>query len=210
MFFGGIGVLFLGGTGGGGWGLAVGELAEVVGGEERGDGEEVVGGEGEYVACHFVDGVNAVVVEVGFADGLHLVEGGVVVDGHLADVLALGGTELGGCEGLGGEAVELAEDEVARVVGGAVVNAGIDVEEASVGEGYVLRLDGVAEAVFLADGDVEARVHGGASDEVVEEREGDLSVVEEVWCLASEEEVGLVGVAGESFMEDVDRWICFF
>lgn len=75
-------------------GLLVNQLAEVVGGKECGGGDEVVGGEGKDVACHLVDGVNAVVVEVGLADGLHLVERRVVVDGHLTDILALSGAEL--------------------------------------------------------------------------------------------------------------------
>lgn len=137
--------------------LHVVEEAEVVGVEVALGGLlEVGGGEGEDVAVHLVEGIDVLEVETGFADALHLVEAGVVGDGHLAYELCLGGMEVLRCERLLTEAAQFGQDELGAALGGSAVNTGIDVEKAGIGEGDVLRLDGVAEAFAFAHGDVEA------------------------------------------------------
>ena len=73
--------------------LHVVEETEVVGVEVVPGGLlEVGGGEGEDVSVHLVEGVDMLEVKTGFADALHLVKSGVVVDGHLSDELLLCGT----------------------------------------------------------------------------------------------------------------------
>lgn len=137
--------------------LHVVEETEVVGVEVVPGGLlEVGGSEGEDVAVHLVEGVDMLEVEICLADALHLVEAGVVGDGHLAYELCLGGMEVLRCERLLTEAAQFGQDELGAALGGTAVNTGIDVEKAGISEGDVLRLDGVAEAFALAHGDVEA------------------------------------------------------
>ena len=155
---------------------------------------DVVGGDCEDVAAHVVEGVDPLEVEECLADALHLVEGKVVVDGHLPDELPLGRTQLLRGEWDIAQAAQFGKDEFGAAVGGAGVHARIDVEEARVGEGDILRLNGVAEALFFAHSDVETGVQGRTPDNVVEERKGGLLRVEKGRGGAADEEVHLMGV----------------
>ena len=67
-----------------------------MGGEEEVAGElaEVGGGDGHDAGAHLFEGVNLVVGEETLADGLHLVEGYLVIYGHLAHKLLLRRMEL--------------------------------------------------------------------------------------------------------------------
>ena len=115
--------------------------------------------------------------EVCLADTLHLVETVVVVDSHLSDELLLCSTQLAGGELYFGNAAKLVLDKCNDAVLSIKVDTGVDIEQACVGEGDVLRLNGVAESVTLTYGHIEARVHSRTAKDVVHILNDDYVIV---------------------------------
>ena len=86
-------------------------------------------GDGKDVAVHFFEGVDMVEIEVCLTDALHLVEAGVVGDGHLTYELGLRGMELLRGERHIAQLTQLGEDKLCGTLGGTAVDTGIDVEK---------------------------------------------------------------------------------
>lgn len=72
--------------------------------------------------------------EEALAYGLHLVEGYLVVDSHLAYILLLSGMELRGGELGVAEMLQLTLYQLYETVLRSVVHTGIDIEQTGIGE----------------------------------------------------------------------------
>ena len=172
-----------------------------VGEEVTGQGGDFGSGDGFNIALHLFEGIDMVEGEVAFADGLHLVQGQLVVDGHLSHILLFCGMKPAGGQLVVGQLSQFASHQFVELLAGIGINAGIDVEKTGIGKWGVLRLDGVAETVLFANGDIEPRIHGGSADDVVEQGEGDLAFVEHRRGLTAHHDMHLVGVAVDGEVE---------
>lgn len=149
--------------------LPIDKHTQVVAGEEFvSDVPELLGCEGFDAAVEGFGGVVLAIVQVGLAHA----EGGVleVVGGyaHLPDELFLGGGELKCGERALAQAVEFLHRELDAAVGLIGIGAEVDIEDTRVGIVYEVALYIIYQARLFAQGEVEAAVHAGTSQHIVQ------------------------------------------
>ena len=178
-------------------------------------GEEFVGnvlydarGKALDVVAHLFDGVHFVIYQMGFADGLHFVEGKIVLDGYLGDELLLGGVELQGGERFFLESFELFHHQLDIFLFGFGLDTGVDVKQTCVGEWGVLRLDGVAKAILLSDGDIQSRVHRRSAQHVIDKGEAHFLFVKTVVGAATYQGMNLVCLFVDGGVELMEAGRC--
>ena len=128
----------------------------------------------------------------GRAEGVVL----VIVEGnaYLPGQLLLGGDELGGGEGIVAEAFQFPLHQVDAEGGILGSAAKVDAEGAGVGIRGEVGLYVVHQSASFAQGHVEAAVHAGASQQIVQQVEGRALVILCIIAPAAYHDVRLVGV----------------
>ena len=156
--------------------------------------EQGVGGKGFDAAEDGFGCFVAVVVQEGFAHAQGVVFVVVGSDANLTDELLFGGGQLRGSHAVVAQAAQFLVHQAGAEVGIGGIAAEVDAEGARVGVGSQVGLYVVDQSATLAQGHIEAAVHAGASQQVVEQVEGGAAVVVGVVAAAAYHDVCLVGV----------------
>ena len=159
------------------------------------DVEDVARRDGLHCADDIVHVFDRVAHEERARGAQEFVHAALIAQGDLSDELLFGVLQLHGAESLLAEFVQFLVDQPNGFHQRVGVDTHLDVDEAGVGIGRVLRLDAVGEAVFLADVEPEAGAHGRTAQHVVEHHDGHPQRTAKLGCDAAYEAVTQVVLA---------------
>src|SRR5690554_642254 len=175
--------------------LAVNEVGQLSGIKNFvGDFEQVAGLNGIDLGPGLFQGIDFVVKHVALADGKHEVFAVFVGNGDLSLQLANGIVQLQFAQTGLAQPAQLPVYHLETAVEIFFVGAKIDAEHAGAVVGAVDGFDVVGNAVFFAQGHVEATVHAGSANEVAEQEQPQAFGTVEVVSDVAQNRVALEGV----------------